>query len=48
MCFRRGGLSVKLLKYNDFLVQVSPGLSDGVMEKSWKNEVQRRSLFSPV
>lgn len=48
MCFRRGGLSVKPLKYNDLLVRVSPSLFDGVMEKSWKTKVRLRSQFSSI
>ena len=48
MCFRRGGLSVKPLEYNDLLVRVSPSLCVQVMEISWKNEVQTRSLLSSI
>jgi len=48
MCFRRGVLSVEPLIYKDFLVQVSPSLSEGVMEKSWENEVQIRSQLSSI
>lgn len=48
MCFRRGVLSVKSFIYKDFLVQVSPSLSEGVVEKSWKNKVRRRSLIIPI
>ena len=47
MCFRWGVVSVKPLRYKDLLVQVSPSLFDGVMEKSWKNKVWRRSLIIP-
>ena len=45
MCRCRGVLSVKPLIYNGFLVQVSPSLCVGVMEKSWKIEVLARSKF---
>ena len=45
MCLCRGVLSVKPLIYRGFLVQVSPSLCVGVMEKSWKNEVLARSKF---
>ena len=48
MCFRWGVLSAKPVKYNDFLVRVSPSLSDGVMEKSWENEFQARSQLSSI
>ena len=48
MCFRRGVLSVEPLIYTDFLIQVSPSLCVQVMEISWKNEVQTRSLFSSI
>jgi len=48
MYFRWGGLSIKPLRYNDFLVQVCPSLFDGVMEKSWENEVQTRSVSGPI
>ena len=48
MCFRWGVLSAKPAKYNGFLVQVSPSLSDGVMEKSWESEVQTRSQLSSI
>ena len=48
MCFRWGVLSAKPAKYNDFLVQVSPSLSDGVMEKSWENEVRARAKFPNI
>ena len=48
MCLRRDVLSVEPLIYKDFSVQVSPSLSDGVMEKSWENEVQARSQLSSI
>ena len=44
MCLLWGVLSVEPLIFKDFLVQVSPSLSDGVMAKSWKNEVRLRSI----
>ena len=44
MCLLWGALSVEPLIFKDFLVQVSPSLSDGVMAKSWKNEVRLRSI----
>ena len=45
MCLRQGVLSVKPFIHRGFLVQVSPSLCIGVMEKSWKNEVLARSKF---
>jgi hypothetical protein len=48
MCFSWGVLSAKPVKYNDFLVQVSPSLSEGVMEKSWESEVQAPSQLSSI
>lgn len=48
MCFRGGVLSAKPVKFNDFLVQVSPSLSDGVMEKSWESVVRTRSQLSSI